>query len=338
MLITSIKKLVSGENLTEQEMMDCMESIMTGEESDTKIASFLTALTIKGESIEEITGGAKVLRSKAAVVNLDDLYTVDVVGTGGDNYGTYNISTAASFITSAAGVPVIKHGNRSVSSKCGSADVLEALGININIKPEQAQECVRKIGISFLFAPLYHNAMKHVAPVRRELGFRTIFNILGPLTNPAKAKAQIMGVFDEDLVEPLANVLKNVGVDRALVVHGKDGLDELTITNDTRICELKEGKIESYYLNPEKLGIQKGNMEDIIGGNAEENAEIIRNLFKGEKGPKRDILVLNAGAAIYIGNKAKSLQEGIEIAKNIIDSNKAMEKLEAFIKVSNSYN
>lgn len=337
MIRDAVNKVKSGFDLSESEMMDCVEKIMTGKVSDTLIASFLTAMTIKGESIEEITGGAKVLRRKAVPVNLNDLYTVDTCGTGGDGFSTYNISTASSLITAAAGIPVVKHGNRSVSSNCGSADVLEALGIKIDLTPEQSEIMVRDIGICFLFAPKYHQTMKYVAAVRRELGFRTIFNILGPLANPAKAKAQIVGVYDENMMDKIAHVLNNLGVERALVVHGKDGLDELTITCDSKVTELNNKSIKTYEINPGMYGIEKANIQDITGGTAQENAEIIRKLLDGEKGAKRDILILNAGATIYVAGKADSFEKGINMAEEIIDSGKARLKLEEFIRYSNSF-
>ncbi|GMQ59022.1 anthranilate phosphoribosyltransferase [Vallitalea sediminicola] len=336
MIRDAIEKLRSGNDLSEIEMIDCIEKIMTGKVSESLIASFLTAMTIKGESIQEITGGAKVLRRKSVPMNLNDLYTVDTCGTGGDGFSTYNISTAVSILIAAAGIPVVKHGNRSVSSKCGSADVLETLGININLTPEQSESMVRDIGICFLFAPKYHQTMKYVAPVRRELGFRTIFNILGPLANPARAKAQIVGVYNENMTDKIAHVLSNIGVKRALVVHGKDGLDELTITCNSKVTELNDKCIKTYEIDPQMYGINKAELVDITGGTVEENAEIIRKLLDGEKGPKRDILVLNAGAAIYVAGKADSLEQGINIARNILDSKKAKAKLEEFISYSNS--
>lgn len=335
MMKNTINKIRTGVNLSEEEMINSLESIMTGEVSDSLLASFLTAMTIKGETIEEITGGAKVLRSKADKIDIDDLDTMDTCGTGGDGAGTYNISTAVSFVIAAAGIKVVKHGNRSVSSKCGSADVLEALGANINLTKQQSESMVRDIGICFLYAPNYHKAMKYVASVRRELGFRTIFNILGPLANPAKAKVQIMGVYDEEITEKMAHVLKNLGVRRALVVHGKDGLDEITITSDSKITELNNDTIKTYKICPEFYGLKKAKMEDIVGGTAEENALIIKSIFEGERGSKRDILILNAGAAIYIYGKAESIEQGIKIAEEIIDSGKALQKLQGYVNYSN---
>ncbi|PKM93250.1 MAG: anthranilate phosphoribosyltransferase [Firmicutes bacterium HGW-Firmicutes-1] len=337
MIQKQIESVIAGNHLTEEEMIGCMTKIMSGEVADTQIASFLTALKYKGEAISEIVGGAKVLREKADVVELQNYYTVDTCGTGGDKLGTFNISTAVAILVAAAGVSVVKHGNRSVSSKCGSADVLEALGIKIDLLPEQVEACVKEINIGFFFAPTFHKAMRFVGKTRKELGFRTIFNILGPLANPANAKAQVLGVFDEALTEPMAEVLKNLGVEKALVVNGKDGLDELSTTSETKITELKEGKITTYMIEPEFFGFERATTEDIKGGDAQENAQIIKALFNGQKGYKRDILLLNAAAALYVGKKAEGLTEGILIAKELIDSGKVMKKLEEFITYTNSF-
>lgn len=336
MIQKSIESIMNGNNLTEEEMIDCMTKIMSGDVTEAQMASFLTALKVKGESVAEIVGGAKVMREKAEVVELQNYYTVDTCGTGGDKLGTFNISTAVAVITAAAGIPVVKHGNRSVSSKCGSADVLEALGIKIDLTPEQVEKCVKQTNIGFFFAPNFHKAMKYVGKTRKELGFRTIFNILGPLANPANANAQVLGVFDEKLTEPMAEVLKNLGVERALVVHGMDGLDELSTTSDTKVTELKDGELNTYIISPQELGFKKAEIEDIKGGLAEENAEIIRGLFRGDKGFKRDILVLNAAAALYVGKKADSLKEGISLAEEILDSGKAENKLKEFVELTNS--
>ncbi len=331
MLKDAINKLIKSENLREEEMIIALEEIMNGEASETLIGSFLTALSIKGETIEEITGGAKVMRQKSEKVNLESLYTLDTCGTGGDMAGTFNISTASAFICAAAGIPVVKHGNRSVSSRSGSADVLEALGANIMLVAEQVERCVKEQGIGFMFAPSFHKAMKNVVNSRRELGFRTIFNLLGPLTNPAKAKTQIVGVYDKALTEPIARVLQNLEVEHALVVHGMDGLDEITITRETKITELKDNRVNTYTISPEDFNLYRGSKEDIIGGNAIENANTIKNLFKGEIGPRRDILLLNSGAALYLGKKAESIKEGINLAKDIIDKGLARKKMEEYI-------
>ena len=332
MLSKAINKLIQKESLSEEEMILALDEIMEGRATEALIGSFLTALTMKGETIEEITGGAKVMREKAEKINLDSLYTLDSCGTGGDMAGTFNISTATAFICAAAGIPVVKHGNRSVSSKCGSADVLEALGANIMLMPSEVEGCVKSQSIGFLFAPSFHKAMKNVIKPRKELGFRTIFNILGPLTNPAKAKTQILGVYKETLTEPIARVLQNLGVEHALVVHGMDGLDEITITRETKVTELKNNNITTYTISPEDFNLSRGEASDIIGGNAEENANIIKELFKGNKNKKRDILLLNSGAALYLGKKANSIKEGIEIAKEIIDSGLAERKMNDYIE------
>ncbi|MCY6483209.1 anthranilate phosphoribosyltransferase [Clostridium aestuarii] len=327
-----VNKLVENKHLTEEEMMAALKEIMEGKALPTLIGSFLTALKLKGETIEEITGGSKLMREKSQKVNLEDLYTLDTCGTGGDKSGTFNISTAVALVSAAAGCFVVKHGNRSVSSKSGSADVLEALGVNINITPNQVEKCVREQNIGFLFAPIFHKAMKNVVAPRKELGFRTIFNILGPLTNPAQAKSQVLGVFDEKLTETMAQVLKNLEVEHALVVHGMEGLDEISSVKETKVTELKNKEIKTYYISPEELGIKRSKKEEILGGNAEENAQIIKNLFIGEKGAKRDILLLNAGAALYVGKKADSIKEGISRAAELIDSGKVYEKMNQYIE------
>ena len=336
MIEKNIEKIINKEDLNEEEMIECMTHIMNGEITETQIASFLTALKSKGEAVSEIVGGAKVLREKAEAVELQNYYTIDTCGTGGDKLGTYNISTAVAFVVAAAGVKVVKHGNRSVSSKCGSADVLEELGIKIDLEAKKVEECVKQINIGFFFAPLFHKAMKHVGKTRKELGFRTIFNILGPLANPANAKAQVLGVFDERLTEPMAKVLQNLGVKHALVVNGKDGLDEISITTETKITELKNGEIKTYYIKPEDFGIKRASIEEIKGSDTKENARIIRDLFTDLKGAKRDILLLNAAAALYVGEKASSISKGIALAEEIIDSKKALEKLDEFVRVSNT--
>ncbi len=332
MLKNAIENLLEGKHLSEKEMMDAMEFIMDGEASPVLIGSFLTALRMKGETAEEITGGAKVMLKKAERIALENLYTLDTCGTGGDCSGTFNISTAVAFIAAASGIHVVKHGNRSVSSRSGSADVLEALGVNISLLPKQVEECVKVQNIGFLFAPTFHKAMRHAAGTRKELGFRTIFNILGPLTNPANAKSQVLGVFDEKLTEPLAKVLANLGVEHAMVVHGMDGLDEFSITGETKVTEVKNGDINTYYITPEEFGIKRATRNDILGGDAIENAEIIKNILIGEKGPKRDIVLLNSGAALYVGKKAKSLQEGINYARELIDGGYALDKLNNYVE------
>lgn len=333
-----LNKAVAGQDLTQEEMTMYFNEIMTGEKSDAEIGSFLTALKIKGETVEEIIAGAKVMRSKAAPIDMGDLDTIDTCGTGGDSSGTYNISTAVAIVSAAAGVPVVKHGNRSVSSKCGCADVLEASGVKIDLTPEQVKECVNEIGIGFLFAPTFHSAMRHVMPSRRAMGFRTIFNILGPLSNPANAKAQVVGVFDEKLTITFAKVLKELGLRKVLVVHGKDGLDEITTTDETVVAELNDGVITTYTIRPEDFGFNRASMNDILGGETQLNVEILKAVLSGEdKGPKRDILLLNAGAALYVADVADSIKDGIELAAKTIDSGAAIAKLEEFVKCTNAF-
>lgn len=335
MIGKTIEKVIGGVDLTEEEMIECMTRIMSGEVTEAEIASFLTALKIKGEAVSEIVGGVKVLREKAEMVEIQNYYKVDTCGTGGDMLGTYNISTAVAILAAAAGVTVVKHGNRSVSSKCGSADVLEALGVQIDLTSKQVEECVKNIGIGFFYAPSFHKSMKYVGKTRKDLGFRTIFNILGPLANPAYANAQVLGVFSPMLLKPMAEVLKELGVERALIVHGMDGLDEISTSGPTQVAQLKNGEIETYTLKPEDLGIPRATIEDIKGGDAIENAQIIRRLFEGETGPKRDILLVNAAAALYVGKKVNSLEDGVKMAEIIIDSGRALNKLNEFVEETN---
>lgn len=327
MIQKAIQKLVDGKNLSEQEIMDAMSCIMEGDATQAQIGSFITALRIKGETIEEITGCAKVMREKADNIVPEVEYYIDTCGTGGDGANTFNISTAASFVAAAGGAVIAKHGNRSVSSRSGSADVLEALKVNINLTPEQVKKCIEKVGIGFMFAPVFHKSMKYAAGPRKELGIRTIFNVLGPLTNPANARGQVLGIFDGRMAEPIANVLVNLNVERALVIHGLDGLDEITTADSTLISEVKNGEIKVYYITPEDYGLRKVGREDLTGGDAASNAEIIRGIFSGEKGPKRDIVLMNAAAALYVGKAAETMREGMEKAADIIDSGKALQKL-----------
>jgi anthranilate phosphoribosyltransferase len=330
MIRNAIQKLVEGNSLSNEEVMGAMNCIMDGEATQAQIGSFITALRIKGETIEEITGCARVMRDKAEKITLDLDYYIDTCGTGGDGAKTFNISTASAFVAAAGGVHVAKHGNRSVSSKCGSADVLEALGIKIDLSPFQVKKCTEDIGIGFLFAPAFHKCMKHAAGPRKELGIRTIFNILGPLTNPARAAGQVLGVYDRKLTEPVAYVLLNLDIERALVFNGNDGIDEISTTTTTSISELKDGYIKNYEFNPEEYGIRKSSLDEIKGGNADQNAEIIKNIFNGIKGPERDIVVVNSAAALYVGKKADSLGDGIKKAQDIIDSGLALKKLKEF--------
>lgn len=333
MIKEAISILIEKIDLSEAEMAEAMREIMEGKATDAQIGAFLTALRLKGETIDEITGAAKVMREKALSIKAP-AGTVDTCGTGGDMAHTFNISTTAAFIVSGAGIPVAKHGNRSVSSKSGSADVLQALGVNIELPPEKIEKSLIEVGFGFLFAPFFHGAMKYALGPRREIGIRTVFNILGPLTNPAGAKYQVLGVYSSDLTETMAKVLGNLGCIHAFVVHGEDGLDEITITGKTKVSELKGGKVENYFIEPSDFGIKTGSIEDLLGGESKENAEITINILKGEKGPKRDIVLLNASAAIVASGKATDLKEGIAIAERSIDSGAALRKLEGIKKVA----
>jgi anthranilate phosphoribosyltransferase len=332
----SLQSIVWGNDLSEREMVDAMTQVMDGKVSDTQLAAFLTALQVKKETVPEIVGAAKVMREKAEKVKVKASHIVDTCGTGGDGADTFNISTAVAFVVAGAGVTVAKHGNRAVSSKSGSADVLKCLGVNIDASLATVERCIEEVGIGFLFAPLMHKAMKHAAAVRKELGFRTLFNLLGPLTNPANAHAQVLGVFDSRWVNPLAEVLLDLGSRHALVVHGFDGLDEITLTGETQISELKNGNITNYSLNPKEFGYSLCSSSDLKGGVPEENAEIIRGILKCEQGAKTDIVILNAAAAIYVGGKAESIERGILVAANSIGSGEANKKLEELCRVSNS--
>lgn len=334
MIKEAIAKVVEKKNLTEDEMVSVMREIMEGEATPAQIAAFITALRMKGETVDEITGAARVMREKALKVKTKASVVVDTCGTGGDESFTFNISTAAAFVAAGAGLTVAKHGNRSVSSKSGSADVLKSLGVNIEAEVERVEECLDNIGIGFLFAPMMHGAMKHAAPVRREIGIRTIFNILGPLTNPAGAQYQVLGVYRSELTEVLANVLKNLGSARAFVVSGNDGLDEMTLTTETKVSELKDGKVNTYSIKPEEFGMTRCKLFELQGGEPDDNARIIREILKGDKGAKRDVVVLNAAAAIAASGKAKEMKEGIKLAEEAIDSGKAMEKLEKLIEIT----
>ncbi|MCR4287316.1 MAG: anthranilate phosphoribosyltransferase [Deltaproteobacteria bacterium] len=328
MIKESISRLVKGIDLAEEEMVHCMNEVMTGGASPAQIASFITALRMKGETVAEITGAARVMREKATKVNAPEGDMIDTCGTGGDEAMTFNISTASAFVAAGCGITVAKHGGRSVSSRSGSADVLKALGVNIEAEVSRVEECLRDASIGFLFAPMLHGAMKYAAPVRRELGIRTIFNILGPLTNPAGAKRQVIGVYDPTLTDTLAKVLFNLGSVHAFVVHGSDGLDEITLTGETRVTELKDSGIRTYHIRPEDFGFNPCVPEDLKGGAPELNAEIILGILNSEKGPKRDVVLLNSSAAIVAAGKANSLAEGIAVARGSIDSGAALERLE----------
>ena len=333
MIKEAIQLLAQGNNLSKQQAYECMNEIMAGEASQIQMASYLTSLSLKGETIDEITGSAGGMREHCIKI-LNDEDVLEIVGTGGDHSNSFNISTTSSLVIAASGIKVAKHGNRAASSKCGAADVLEALGVKIDISPKQSADLLKQIDICFLFAQNYHIAMKYVAPVRKELGIRTVFNILGPLTNPAGASMQIMGVYDATLVEPLARVLNNLGVKRAMVVYGEDGLDEISLSSSTQICEIHDGHYTCYKITPEQFGFERCLKEELVGVTPQENAKITLDILKGQKGPQRDAVLMNAGAAIYIGGKAQDLQEGIAIARQMIDEGKALKKLEDFIQAS----
>ncbi|MDA8691620.1 anthranilate phosphoribosyltransferase [Candidatus Pseudothioglobus singularis] len=333
----AIKAVISKQNLNEGEMHDVMNSIMTGQTTDAQIGAFLVGLSMKGETIEEITASAKVMRALATSVELSSNdYLVDTCGTGGDGLGLFNISTASAFVVAAAGGKVAKHGNRSISSKSGSADVLEAAGINLNIGPELISQCIEEIGLGFMFAPAHHSAMKHAIGPRKELAVRTIFNVLGPLTNPAKAPNQIMGVYDKSLVEPIANVLKGLNSRHVMVVHSEDGLDEFSIANTTYVAELKDNNISTYTVHPGDFGLEEGNLDSIKAENAEQSLALINEAFSGKKGVARDIIALNAGAAIYVSGLVSSFDEGVTQANQILSDGSAQDKLDAYILASNS--
>ncbi|TAN39707.1 MAG: anthranilate phosphoribosyltransferase [Nitrospirae bacterium] len=335
MIKEAINLIVSGIGLSESEMAECMKEIMEGRATDAQIASLLTGLRMKGETVEEITGAARVMRDKAARIKAPE-GVLDTCGTGGDTSHTFNISTTTAIVVAAAGIPVAKHGNRAVSSKSGSADVLEALGVKIDLAPEKVEECLFQTGFGFLFAPLFHPAMKFAIGPRRELGIRTIFNILGPITNPAGASRQVLGVFAGKLTETLATVLGNLGAVDAMVVHGDDGLDEITISSGTKASRFINGRVESMYISPEDFGIKRGTMQDMVGGDKDENAGLTIKILRGEKGPKRDVVLMNSAAAIMVSGIAADLVSACELAAEAIDSGKAMKKLEEIRKVSNS--
>ena len=335
MIRESIIKLSKKQNLTYLEAEEVMDEIMSGKATPVQMSAYLTALALKGETIDEITASAAGMRAHCIKL-LHDMDVLEIVGTGGDGSNSFNISTTASLVIAAGGVPVAKHGNRAASSKSGAADVLEALGVKITIPPEKSQELLGKIGICFLFAQNYHIAMKYVAPIRKELGIRTVFNILGPLSNPAGANMELMGVYDEALVEPLAQVMANLGVTRGMVVFGQDSLDEISMSAPTSVCEIKDGKFTSYVLTPEQFDYERCTKEELQGGTPQENAEITKAILEGkETGAKRHAVCLNAGAALYIAGKAASIEAGVKMAEQLIDSGAALKKLEEFIQKSN---
>ena len=334
MIKDAISKLLSGEDIGYNMTKEAVDEIMSGNDSDVLISSFLTAMAIKGETIDEITGAAEGMRAHATKLpNHRD--TLEIVGTGGDKSNSINISTAASIIVSSLGYKIAKHGNRAASSKSGTADCLEALGVNITIDPEKSSEILDEIGICFLFAQKYHSSMKYVGGVRKELGIRTIFNILGPLTNPANANKQLLGVYSKDLVEPMAKVLYKLGIKDAMVVYGEDGFDEISMSAPTYICEERDGELDSYVITPEQFGFNRCKKRDVVGGTPKENAEILLNILKGEEGPKTDMILINSAAAIHVADKNISIDKGIEMAREAISSGKALKQLEKFVELSN---
>jgi len=348
MILEALQQVVERKNLTQEEAVLVMDEIMSGKATDVQIAAFLAALRLKGETVEELTGFARVMREKvvpiraahevaAGVSGTERELLVDTAGTGGDARGTFNVSTATAFVAAGAGLTVAKHGNRSVSSLCGSADVIEAMGIHLDITPQQVGRCIDEIGIGFLFAPLLHLAMKYVMVARREMRIRTVFNILGPLTNPAKAGAQILGVYDGNLTELMAQVLRDLGSKRVFVVHGDDGLDEISNTGRTKVSEVHDGQVKTYYVTPEDFGVPRATMADLQGGDVQDNARIVLSILQGEKGPKRDIVLINSSAALVAGGKAKDFLEGAALARESIDSGAALGKFEALRALTQSF-
>lgn len=335
MIKNAIQTVINGKDLDFATAKMAMSAIMDGTATQAQIGALLTGLRMKGETVEEITACATVMREKGLRIN-PVRNVIDIVGTGGDGTNTFNISTTAAFVAAAGGVPVAKHGNRGVSSKSGAADVLESLGINLNLTPEQSEELLNKCNICFMFAQIYHSSMKYAAPVRKEMGVRTIFNILGPLANPAGATMQLMGIYDRKLVQPLAQVLANLGVVRGLAVSGNDGMDEVTLTGETHVCEIRYGKLTLYDITPEQFGLSRCTLEDLVGGSPAENAKITMDILNGkERGPKRDVVVLNSAMALYLGIDNCSVSDSIKIAQDIIDSGKAAAKLEQFRRLTN---
>ena len=335
MIKEAIIKLSKKQDLAYAEAEAVMDEIMSGQATPVQMSAYLTALALKGETIDEITACAAGMRAHCIKL-LHNLDVLEIVGTGGDGSNSFNISTTSSLVIAAGGVPVAKHGNRAASSKSGAADVLEALGVKITLTPERSAEILKKINICFLFAQNYHIAMKYVAPIRKELGIRTVFNILGPLSNPAGANMELMGVYDQSLVEPLAQVMANLGVNRGMVVYGQDSLDEISMCAPTSVCEIRDGKFTSYEITPEQFGYERCEKGALTGGTPAENAEITKAILKGEeKGPKRQAVCLNAGAALYIAGKAVSIEEGVKLAESLIDSGAALKKLEEFVEETN---
>ncbi len=349
MIKTAIQKVVDGQDLSEEEMEAAMDVIMSGQATPAQIGSFITALRLKGETIEEITGAARVMREKATKIaadkslvsidrddiNLDKETIVDTCGTGGDGTNTFNVSTTSAFVVAGCGLRVAKHGNRSVSSQCGSADVIESLGVKLDVSPKVVEECLNQVGMGFLFAPALHGAMKYAIGPRKEIGIRSIFNILGPLTNPAGANVQVLGVYDKHLTPILAEVLNRLGCRSAFVVYGEDSLDEVSITGRTFVSELKNGQVSNYSIEPEDFGLSRASISELKGGDAEENAQIVRNVLKSEPGARRNIVLLNAAAALVAAGRATDFLEGINQGADAIDSGLALKKLEALIEITN---
>ncbi len=335
MIKDAIAKLADRTSLSEKDAEETMLAIMDGQATPAQIAAYLMGLRIKGETVEEIAGSARAMRARATRIRVADPMVIDTCGTGGDRAQTFNISTTAAFVVAGGGLTVAKHGNRSVSSKSGSADVLAALGVKLDLPTQRVEDCVNEVGIGFLFAPLFHGAMKHCAVPRQEMGVRTLLNILGPLTNPAGASIQVLGVYDGNLTEIMAKVLIHLGTQHCFVVHGLDGLDEITLTDRTRVSEGRAGVVSSYFVEPADFGLQRVKMKDLAGGNAEENAQITRDILKGRTGPRRDVVCVNAAPAFVAAGKAKTLQEGCALAYRSLDSGAAMEKLEKLIAFTN---
>lgn len=333
---TAIKKVVGSGDLSEREMYSVFTDIMTGRAESSQIGAFITALRMKGETVDEVTGAAKAMRQKSLKIKFaaKDMI-LDTCGTGGSGLGVFNVSTACGFVLAACGVRVAKHGNSAVTSSCGSADVLKALGVKLDVSPTIVKKCIQKINIGFLYAPLFHKAMKYAAGARKEIGIRTIFNVLGPLTNPVGAGRQVLGVYKKELTETLANVLKKLGTKHAYVVHGMDALDEVTITARTRVTELHKGKIRSFYLSPRTFGFKKASINSVTGGSSKQNAKIIKDVLNGKTGPKRDMILMNSSVALMAADKAKNFKNGVEIAAEAVDTGRAMEKLEALIEITN---
>ena len=335
MIREAIMKLSRKEDLTYQEAEEVMNEIMEGRATDVQMSAYLTALSLKGETIDEISGSDYAMRAHATKAP-HDMDVLEIVGTGGDGANTFNISSTSAMVIAAGGVPVAKHGNRAASSKSGAADVLEALGVNISLPPEKCRALLEQVGICFLFAQTYHTAMKYVGPVRKELGIRTVFNILGPITNPAAPTMGVMGVYDQSLLEPYAAVMQNLGIRRGLVVYGTDRLDEISASAPTAVCEIRDGKTNLYEITPEQFGYTRCQKSDLLGGTPEENAQITRNILSGQdKGPKRQAVCLNAGAALYAAGSAETMEAGVRLAEYLIDSGRAMEKLQQFVEASN---